>query len=247
MKNQNKGIRSATHDQLLTIGKECLNNAQNLYDSALLLSSNNKFGVATSLSILGMEECVKALCLLVDSQNRQYRKTSSFFQKVFKDHTTKHKVAFHVLSFLPKLLSAQELIWNLNESKDEDVFLSELEKVIEPSAQERNLELYFDHADDFKNKGLYVDYYDGKTLYPKDTPQEKFLGYNSICMSLIDFNKKYLNAINDKNTLELTKYMDAIFIPLDKYLKDLNKNRDDTNKRLKEIDERYSSYKVKKK
>lgn len=243
------GVLQTPKDKLLPLGLSIFDNQESLYKSSIQLSESSLNGTATSLAILSIEEAVKANCVLLESQGNNYRNSTKFFSKILKSHSTKHEVA----CFLYSMLKAYSAVFpqyfslldsNSNNLKDNSAsFESTLMNL---SFEKDELEKWLETADYKKNRGFYAGYSDGVVLSPQDLLLSDLENAQNLAHFFVGLNKGFIKSIEEKDTGYLNIF-DSILPQFDDYIEKIRIIESDTKKSLKEIDERYSSYKVKKK
>lgn len=87
-----KKFNNLSKREIPEVCNSLLENSKVLLKSAELLSQQGSFGVATSLTILGGEELVKAVFLYFHGKGFQFLKIEGF-KGVFTNHAPKHEAA----------------------------------------------------------------------------------------------------------------------------------------------------------
>lgn len=146
-------------------------NAKQLKKDALLIAANNKsYSTATSLLVLSSEEVIKAILVLLHSQEYKVYQIKDA-RKFFTDHKVRHEVAT-ILEFLNGIAAGLMTIDQKKEvlevaSSNNDSFLTKLKNglnsvkdFLEPISNSLERIKTVQGFDTLKNKGLYVDYKD---------------------------------------------------------------------------------------
>lgn len=146
-------------------------NAKQLKKDALLIAANNKsYSSATSLLVLSSEEVIKAILVLLHSQEYKVYQIKDA-RKFFTDHKVRHEVAT-ILEFLNGIAAGLMTIDQKKEvlevaSSNNDSFLTNLKNslnsvkdFLEPISNSLERIKAVQGFDALKNKGLYVDYKD---------------------------------------------------------------------------------------
>ena len=146
-------------------------NAKQLKKDALLIAANNKsYSSATSLLVLSSEEVIKAILVLLHSQEYKVYQIKDA-RKFFTDHKVRHEIAT-ILEFLNGIAAGLMTIDQKKEvlevaSSNNDSFLTKLKNglnsvkdFLEPIGNSLERIKTVQGFDTLKNKGLYVDYKD---------------------------------------------------------------------------------------
>jgi AbiV family abortive infection protein len=146
-------------------------NAKQLKKDALLIAANNKsYSSATSLLVLSSEEVIKAILVLLHSQEYKVYQIKDA-KKFFIDHKVRHEIAT-ILEFLNGIAAGLMTIDQKKEvlevaSSNNDSFLTKLKNglnsvkdFLEPISNSLERIKAVQEFDALKNKGLYVDYKD---------------------------------------------------------------------------------------
>lgn len=146
-------------------------NAKQLKKDAILIATNNKsYSSATSLLVLSSEEVIKAILVLLHSQEYKVYQIKDA-RKFFTDHKVRHEVAT-ILEFLNGIAAGLMTIDQKKEvlevaSSNNDSFLTKLKNglnsvkdFLEPISKSLERIKVVQEFDTLKNKGLYVDYKD---------------------------------------------------------------------------------------
>ena len=146
-------------------------NAKQLKKDAILIAANNKsYSSATSLLVLSSEEVIKAILVLLHSQEYKVYQIKDA-RKFFTDHKVRHEVAT-ILEFLNGIAAGlmtidQENVLTSIAFNNNDNFLTKLKNglktvkyILEPISDSLKRIKTLQGFDTLKNKGLYVDYKD---------------------------------------------------------------------------------------
>lgn len=186
-----------------------------LYKSAKQAKNNGFYGLACSLNILASEELIKTFFIHIKRLNPEIDLIN--FEKVFKDHKTKHN---EIKSFLTTINSSidsltfnilegkEQFLDNLPENKLEEykkeyIDIERVEKRINKIKKSNitTAEMFdwLENANKFKNSGLYVGYdEDGNWKSPNEFSKEKFQTESKYTKLL------YLHL---KNSIDITNFM----------------------------------------
>jgi len=154
-------------------------NAKSLYTGGLQLGANGNYGTANALLILSTEECVKCMILAAGFINV---KIDFKIEPFFKDHKTKHKKAGEMQKFInsfslfktaltdvfEKRKSAFSIVVNLGIA----AVLSSVD--FGKGDSTRFAKWWAEEANEMKNNGLYVGYFNGKWSLPTDVTKATF-------------------------------------------------------------------------
>lgn len=161
-----------------------------------IASQKEDFGFAISHLVLGAEEMIKALILVCLHGDLHFIDTKDK-EKIFRHHTFKH---VNIKDFLSSLTndSQEDYESNIleysiyseecgNKYQATSIFLSKsLNLGVIDEAEIEKLNQLLDSANDFKNKGFYVDYrFDWKT--PSDISKETYEDFENLANKLTSF------------------------------------------------------------
>lgn len=167
-------IKNLPNSELVKGIDYCYSNSNELFESALKLMNEEKFGIAISCIILSIEELIKAytLFMLMVMENEEKEGCRDIFES--NDlHKSRNKFALFYNEIF-KLIDREEIEkLEIDSSRDDD-YLAEYikkEKILEKSLvntekEKQTSKNWFSHAHQKKNDGLYVDY-NKKWLTPK--------------------------------------------------------------------------------
>lgn len=129
--------------------KEC----KGIYRAANLLASKGFYSKAISLRILGAEEYIKCLCILLDGYGCNTRNIPKV-KNIFSRHISKHKIS---RDFLPVWSIVKYLIsFRITNSRRKNLTI--LAKTFLSALTASNKRDWWYEANILKNDGLYVDY-----------------------------------------------------------------------------------------
>ena len=163
-----KKFTSISRPEAIEIYQDIIKNYKRLKKTAEFGQTEANYGVALSLYILSSEELIKAFVVLMHGFGVNVFQIKEL-NKVFHHHKTKHE-----LSTLMELLVLVEAFFTATDKNtysasintgikfiDETYkFLRGIQKAAKPLLEiEENLN-WWSKADDYKNRGLYVDYRD---------------------------------------------------------------------------------------
>lgn len=146
-------------------------NAKQLKNDAILIAANNKsYSSATSLLVLSSEEVIKAILVLLHSQEYKVYQIKDA-RKFFTDHKVRHEIAT-ILEVINGIAAGLTTIDQKKEvlevtSRNNYSFLTKLKNglisvtdLLEPISNSLERIKAVKEFDALKNKGLYVDYRD---------------------------------------------------------------------------------------
>lgn len=213
-------------------GNECLKSALNHLEAAKLLSEKEMFGLACSHLVLAAEEASKAYILLARVIMGNKKK------KNFKDYFTKHKVKQDFLqgfSVFVKLIDTmyQDLFKWQFELEPDDLTDEELERVnteqeervknhiewlkaqMEDKSDLDNLSTWWQHANQLKNTGFYVDYNNANWQSPQEITSTEYDESFEIVNIILDKVNAF-SLLIDKEPEKLKGYHDDFLEYMDK-------------------------------
>ncbi|WP_157454299.1 AbiV family abortive infection protein [Crocinitomix catalasitica] len=151
-----KGALNANKSNKLKLAMSALNNSGDLLESSTILYSNQKYGTSMSLSILAMEECSKAIILLLESKGFQFFNKFPFYKSCIYSHESKLKHVSVLNSFFTSLV----VLLQTRDRHEEnlDLHLNILEK--------------FQDFDFMKQRGFYVGFINRGISEPRSINKE---------------------------------------------------------------------------
>lgn len=180
----------------LTGACESYENGKRHFQYSNYASQNKDYGFAISHLVLGAEEMIKALILICLHGNLHFIDTKEK-ESIFRHHTFKH---INIKEFLSSLTNGVQEDYESNrieytcypekcnnKYQATSIFLSKTLNlgVIEETEIDKLIRL-LDFANDFKNKGFYVDYrFDWKT--PSDISKDTYEEFEFLTNRLTNF------------------------------------------------------------
>ena len=204
-------FNNLTSEKALEGAKQSIKNALELKKSAELLAKQKIWGVANSLLILAAEEGIKAFVLYTKFSTPSYKFEEALIQYLFVDHKVKHEFAKKsFLSLSNGFISFLQTIVSLL-GKDKSNFKAEFMKHYEEAEKNKlnekevnKIKVFWEQADNNKNKGLYIDFNNNNWLNPQDSINEKI--YKNTLMnanSIISISTMLMNdLIKEKINVE---------------------------------------------
>jgi AbiV family abortive infection protein len=200
--------------------KECeviyvyvLENGQSLLKTGQTCAEIGNYGLAITLSILGIEESIKGVLLFVKSQGVNVHMIRELKQAITGDHQTRHETVA-LLELVKLMRSAVNVI-----SNPKDAIRNFLKN---PVAIENlltgNLEFstfnnidWWTEANEKKNNGFYACYKNGLRL-PSDTTQDEYLKSKAVIDDAMDSIMAIVTLFKSgKNTAGLATTINAAF------------------------------------
>lgn len=86
------GFINLSREKSKELDSVVFSNSKNLYKDAIILSTHHSYATASSLLILSLEVCVKALYIFLHSEGIDVYK-SKLAKKIFTNHAVRHDVA----------------------------------------------------------------------------------------------------------------------------------------------------------
>ncbi|WP_430934003.1 AbiV family abortive infection protein [Saccharicrinis sp. 156] len=163
-----KKFTSISRSEAIEIYPHIIKNYERLKKTADFAYTDANYGTALSLYILSSEELIKAFVIFLHSIGVNVLQAKEL-KGVFSQHKKKHELsqAVELIAFMESfiLLTDKETYKPNVETGSEWLdkisgFVSGIGKIIEPISKfDKNAE-WWDEADYYKNRGLYVDYCD---------------------------------------------------------------------------------------
>ncbi len=188
---ENELFKSISKDKLYIGAQETYNNALAHYNVAQLASQNNHFGIANSLLILSVEECIKCMLLLAGYFNI----TIPFnVEPFFYDHKRKHKEAAEIQPIIEKLWKFKNLFVDIFR-KRKSVFSFVLNVTLSSvliAVGLKNVKLddfskWWKDANRLKNLGFYVGFESGNWTLPNEIIETTYQDTLAIAKPFIEF------------------------------------------------------------
>ena len=140
-------------------------NGADLLKVSNLSAGIGRHGIALSLLILGAEEYVKAIVILLKTNDVRVFDVPEIRQ-VFRDHKKKHEVAtfIELANIIEPLIKLSD--WNENRKRRKQLpfwerlmqNLKDLSEALQPFQQISESYNWWEYADEYKKRGFYVDY-----------------------------------------------------------------------------------------
>jgi len=171
-------FNSTSKEYLLLGAKETYRNASSHYLFAEQASSLGHFGIANSLLILSVEECIKSIILTAGYFNIE---VPFEIKPFFSDHKTKHGQAAELQPLLNELWKIKDLLIAIFKNRESPAkLLIELGLTwVLVSIGLKNMQLedfkaWWGKANYQKNCGLYVGFENGKWILPSEISKEDY-------------------------------------------------------------------------
>jgi AbiV family abortive infection protein len=199
--------------QCETIYRAVLDNGYSLLDTGEYCAKEGKFGQATSLSILGVEEIIKGTLLFAKSQGVKVEKVREMKQAIINDHQTRHETV--ALLELVKLMSTVVTVVKhpkdaiRNFINDPDAIGNLINGNFKISAFDNVA--WWSTANQKKNDGFYAGYEDRLRLPSDMTKDEYAINKAAIDDALDSTNTIFRIFQESKDTSALIKTINAGF------------------------------------
>jgi AbiV family abortive infection protein len=202
--NWKKGVLSASKVKMFEISKTSFINAKNLIESADLLVGESKYSLAISLRILAIEELVKSLALIIESQGFDKRRQMKGFKGFFTSHETKLKFCssfYFNIGFLQITFQSKGDLSLLENSENQISKLHDLSEWIL-------------NADDIKQRGFYVGYSDvsKKIINPEEYSLNDLENSQLIISNLFNTTERIFLEFNSEGVKEFINFLSFNFI-----------------------------------
>lgn len=166
-------------------------NGADLLKVSKLSADIGRHGIALSLLILGAEEYVKAIVLLLKANGVRVFDVPEIRQ-VFRDHKKKHEVAtfIEIANIIEPLIKLTN--WNEKRKRRKQLpfwekfsqNLKDLSDALQPFQQISESYNWWEKADEYKKRGLYVDY-NNKLQTPNDFIVKDYIQAGNVVKRLI--------------------------------------------------------------
>lgn len=152
---QSTRFRNISDQECLRVYPLVAANAQEFYRSGEMLCGEGLYGKAISMLILGAEEYVKALCLMLDAYGCNTRKIPSM-EKIFFSHDPRHRLSRDFLTVWNGLSNFLSISVSKSFSSNANQVINGLVNLLLADDQREWWQL----ADKLKQNGFYADYRD---------------------------------------------------------------------------------------
>lgn len=178
-----KGLLELKKTEANRLFKELHSNASVLIETGQFAAQKENFGVAVSLSILGVEEFVKSIVIYLHSSGINIFKIKEL-QHIFHKHKRKHEFAIllEVLviieAFFPNE-NKQKTVKNRDSRRIKStdkviIFFDQVLEVLEPVIKLNEHIEWWDRADNMKNMGFYVDFRNESVKSPTRISKQEY-------------------------------------------------------------------------
>ncbi len=190
-----------------------LENGRALLKTAQDCAEAGNYGLAVTLSILGVEESIKGLLLFVKSQGVNVHTIRELKQAITGDHQTRHETVA-LLELIKFMRSAVNVISNPKDSirkfLKNPVAIENLLSGNLTSQTFNNVE-WWSEANEKKNNGFYARYENGLRL-PSDTTEDEYVKSKAMIDDARDAIMVIVALFKDsKNTAALATTINAAF------------------------------------
>lgn len=173
-------------------------NSELQFNNAIKLAEINSYGMACSSLILSIEERVKAFVLILEANGFRFRFECPHLKRIFYDHRTRYYFAFLFIVFSSAFEEFKSVfllvIQDPNKARKylalehkprvlRRVMKIRLVPWINSLASELN---WFAQADQFRQKGMYVDY-NSELQHPKDISSNEYKSLYLRCKAINSF------------------------------------------------------------
>lgn len=166
--NSNRGFLDLLPVECLEIYPAVMKNGDEFFRTADLLAEKNYFGKAITHLILGAEECIKGLCLLLEGHDFELRKIKEV-HGIFKHHLPRHSIIRDTYSVW---MVVRHIYAIKNTPSRRNILQNLLQAVITIFPAMGNYE-WWQKADQLKQRGLYTDF-KGSVQQPSDLSSEEY-------------------------------------------------------------------------
>jgi AbiV family abortive infection protein len=198
---KNEDLYSISKENLIVGIKETYKNAYELYTSGIRLSFEQRYGVANSLLILSVEECIKCLVLVAIFCNVQLPPEIDI-NRLLASHKNKHREGKKMQSYIKAIYRIKDAISIfLNNEKSPfhklvGVALVSVLATIESKFGSENQNSWWDDADNLKQKGFYVDFCNHKWNLPSAIDQTTY-------RETLNIVKPFVESLSNVNHIEI--------------------------------------------
>jgi AbiV family abortive infection protein len=190
-----------------------LENGRSLLKTGQDCAKAGKYGLAITLSILGVEESIKGLLLLIKSQGVNVHVIREFKSAITGHHRTRHETVA-LLELVKLMRSAVSVIANPKDAirnflKNSDAIENLLNGNLKISTF-NNVD-WWTEANEKKNHGFYARYDNGLRL-PNDTSKDEYIKSKAVIEDAMDSIMAIVTLFTDrKNTNALATAVNTAF------------------------------------
>lgn len=203
-----------TNDEFLTAKKEtllhgakyCLANANAHFECAQESGKIRHYGIANSLLILSVEECIKCAALLSGYLNV---KIPFAIEPIFYKHRDKHKQAAEVQPLMEEIFLIKSIVQTILEKRKLTfsfildlallvIFLKNYEK------KKEKIALWWKEANNLKNKGFYVDFKNNNWVSPDCFNEENYIESLGIAKTFVEV-LEFVKDLRDEDYKSLSR------------------------------------------
>ena len=211
IEKKGKDFISLTKEECATVYQDMLKNSDSNWQSADKLAVAGDYGRAISLSIISIEELVKALLIYFDGKGFKLRKMNGI-RVLFKSHQIRYLIAYgmFVMALFGEELHKLLLQFHNNPS----VLNSWMEVMQDEKRLDRKMKHYafrkiillrreldwFSRVDLFRQEGFYCDYID-RLKNPITISPEDFLYARERLAKVRKFGKELIAAYNEDSDI----------------------------------------------
>ena len=198
---KNEDLYSLSTENLIVGIKETYKNAYELYTSGIRLSSEQRYGVANSLLILAVEECIKCVVLVAIFCNVKLPPEIDI-SRLLASHKNKHREGKQMQSFINAIYRIKDAITIfLNDEKSPfhklvGISLISVFATIESKYSSENQNSWWDAADSQKQRGFYVDFSNHKWNLPSAIDQTNY-------RETLNIVKPFVESLSNVNHIEI--------------------------------------------
>lgn len=216
MSNPSKTFLGLDKQESINACKAILENGNVLINAGSNCARDGSYGLAISLSILGIEEWIKATLILLKGYGIRVERIEEMKTAITSNHRTRHETValFQLLNIVASLpdslsnVSPKKVIQDL--VKDPTEFLDNLFGSNSMLAAFDNIEWWME-ANGYKNRGIYSEY-NGKLLRPSDVTIQEYLKAKKVIDSTINsITKIHARFENESVVKELVANVNKAF------------------------------------
>jgi AbiV family abortive infection protein len=167
-----KNFTTLTTKECLLAAEGVLENSEKKWEISTLLAANGKYGEASTMAMVSIEEMVKSIILLIDARGFRLRKIKGM-SMMFRNHKIRYLIAY--MMFVVDVVSQElkKLMIDIMEGRvDANELMEKLEKKDSHFVKKinqyglmkfRSLRqefVWFSKAEIFRQEGLYCDFID---------------------------------------------------------------------------------------
>lgn len=200
-----KSFLNLSSQECLFVYSQIIDNGNSLLETSKIIGANGKYGPAISLSILGIEEWIKGTVLMLKGHGVRITDVPELKCALTGNHRIRHETAslFETMNFLlniPNKFSKQNIVSAVSRLIDGSESIENVFNNFLGTMPFENMEWWSD-ADDFKNRGFYVDFKDA-VISPLTVTESEFKRATKVVDDMLTSLRFIHSKFDDKHLVK---------------------------------------------